>query len=177
MSGVVSFCTAAGSWALLPCQAPERNCDFVCDCTDCSDEQNCGTFQNVGSIKGSHCWKQTIHRCQHPVFLNPYISLIVSFFHTSIPRLQWKRVCVRLWGRGNVWMDWPVLQSSIQLGETSERRQWAVLWLYNWHSYRYSPLLLLLCPRITAFIFFDILKTMMSPNWTKLDWAYLLLIN
>ncbi|XP_040915419.1 apical endosomal glycoprotein [Toxotes jaculatrix] len=24
------------------CQAPERKCDFVCDCTDCSDEQDCG---------------------------------------------------------------------------------------------------------------------------------------
>ncbi|XP_056260241.1 apical endosomal glycoprotein [Seriola aureovittata] len=24
------------------CQAPEKKCDFVCDCTDCSDEENCG---------------------------------------------------------------------------------------------------------------------------------------
>uniref|UniRef100_UPI003AAC9054 apical endosomal glycoprotein n=1 Tax=Centroberyx gerrardi TaxID=166262 RepID=UPI003AAC9054 len=32
---------AAGSQA-HPCQAPERKCDFVCDCSDCSDEQSCG---------------------------------------------------------------------------------------------------------------------------------------
>ncbi|KAF7663376.1 hypothetical protein LDENG_00212220 [Lucifuga dentata] len=25
-----------------PCQTPESKCDFVCDCSDCSDEQNCG---------------------------------------------------------------------------------------------------------------------------------------
>ncbi|XP_056146869.1 apical endosomal glycoprotein [Lampris incognitus] len=25
-----------------PCQAPERKCDFVCDCSDCSDEEDCG---------------------------------------------------------------------------------------------------------------------------------------
>ncbi|XP_051268409.1 apical endosomal glycoprotein [Dicentrarchus labrax] len=30
----------AGSWA--QCQSPERKCDFVCDCSDCSDEQDCG---------------------------------------------------------------------------------------------------------------------------------------
>ncbi|KAI3361689.1 hypothetical protein L3Q82_002051 [Scortum barcoo] len=31
----------AGSWA-DPCQSPERKCDFVCDCTDCGDEKDCG---------------------------------------------------------------------------------------------------------------------------------------
>ncbi|XP_047426554.1 apical endosomal glycoprotein [Mugil cephalus] len=30
---------AAGSWA---CLTPEGRCDFVCDCTDCSDELDCG---------------------------------------------------------------------------------------------------------------------------------------
>ncbi|XP_031133327.1 apical endosomal glycoprotein isoform X1 [Sander lucioperca] len=40
---------AAGSWA-HPCETPERKCDFVCDCSDCSDEQNCGY-----SGKGFEC--------------------------------------------------------------------------------------------------------------------------
>ncbi|XP_057674321.1 apical endosomal glycoprotein [Corythoichthys intestinalis] len=25
-----------------PCLGPEKSCDFVCDCSDCTDEQNCG---------------------------------------------------------------------------------------------------------------------------------------
>ncbi|XP_077593402.1 apical endosomal glycoprotein [Stigmatopora nigra] len=25
-----------------PCLSPEKSCDFVCDCLDCTDEQNCG---------------------------------------------------------------------------------------------------------------------------------------
>ncbi|KAE8284847.1 Apical endosomal glycoprotein MAM domain-containing protein 4 Precursor [Larimichthys crocea] len=45
----------ACSWA-HPCESPERKCDFVCDCTDCSDEQDCGyrgkdfvcDFEDVG---------------------------------------------------------------------------------------------------------------------------------
>ncbi|KAK2888523.1 apical endosomal glycoprotein [Channa argus] len=40
---------AVGSWSQV-CQAPERKCDFVCDCDDCSDEQNCGY-----SGKGFEC--------------------------------------------------------------------------------------------------------------------------
>ncbi|XP_072228678.1 apical endosomal glycoprotein [Leuresthes tenuis] len=32
---------AAGAWAPR-CQTPEGKCDFVCDCSDCSDEQDCG---------------------------------------------------------------------------------------------------------------------------------------
>ncbi|XP_042365818.1 apical endosomal glycoprotein [Plectropomus leopardus] len=32
---------AAVSWA-HQCQTPEWKCDFVCDCSDCSDEENCG---------------------------------------------------------------------------------------------------------------------------------------
>ncbi|XP_068585715.1 apical endosomal glycoprotein isoform X1 [Cebidichthys violaceus] len=41
---------AAGSGAHV-CQAPERKCDFVCDCVDCSDEQDCGfkcDFEGAG---------------------------------------------------------------------------------------------------------------------------------
>ncbi|XP_038124298.1 apical endosomal glycoprotein isoform X2 [Cyprinodon tularosa] len=29
------------SWSSL-CETPEGKCDFVCDCSDCADEQNCG---------------------------------------------------------------------------------------------------------------------------------------
>ncbi|XP_044029538.1 apical endosomal glycoprotein isoform X2 [Siniperca chuatsi] len=38
---LLSLQFVASYWA-LPCQAPERKCDFVCDCSDCSDEQDCG---------------------------------------------------------------------------------------------------------------------------------------
>ncbi|XP_029025618.1 apical endosomal glycoprotein isoform X2 [Betta splendens] len=40
---------AAGSRA-DSCQAPERTCDFVCDCSNCNDEHNCGY-----SEKGFKC--------------------------------------------------------------------------------------------------------------------------
>nr|XP_046231633.1 apical endosomal glycoprotein [Scatophagus argus] len=32
---------AARGWA-HPCESPAGKCDFVCDCSDCSDEQDCG---------------------------------------------------------------------------------------------------------------------------------------
>ncbi|XP_074472870.1 apical endosomal glycoprotein [Sebastes fasciatus] len=39
----------AGSWAHR-CSSPDKKCDFVCDCSDCSDEQECGY-----SGKGFEC--------------------------------------------------------------------------------------------------------------------------
>ncbi|KAK2818904.1 hypothetical protein Q5P01_024465 [Channa striata] len=48
---------AAGSWSHV-CQAPERKCDFVCDCNDCSDEQNCGY-----SGKGFECDFEDAGKC------------------------------------------------------------------------------------------------------------------
>ncbi|XP_059214592.1 apical endosomal glycoprotein [Centropristis striata] len=38
-----------GSWAHA-CQSPDKKCDFVCDCSDCSDERDCGY-----SGKGFQC--------------------------------------------------------------------------------------------------------------------------
>ncbi|XP_058472794.1 apical endosomal glycoprotein [Solea solea] len=37
------------SWAAdsLCCESPGNKCDFVCDCSDCSDEQNCGYAQRL----------------------------------------------------------------------------------------------------------------------------------
>lgn len=41
---ILSYYTVAGSY---PCLSPEMKCDFVCDCSDCRDEQDCGKFKNV----------------------------------------------------------------------------------------------------------------------------------
>ncbi|KAL7376442.1 hypothetical protein ABVT39_008220 [Epinephelus coioides] len=46
---LVTLQFAAVSWAHR-CQTPEGKCDFVCDCSDCSDETNCGY-----SGKGFEC--------------------------------------------------------------------------------------------------------------------------
>ncbi|CAN9504832.1 unnamed protein product [Ophioblennius macclurei] len=63
---------AAGSCSQW-CQAPERMCDFVCDCSDCSDEKDCGyngkdfvcDFEDVGmcgwndpSSSGTFRWER-----------------------------------------------------------------------------------------------------------------------
>ncbi|XP_054896543.1 apical endosomal glycoprotein isoform X2 [Poeciliopsis prolifica] len=43
------------------CETPEGKCDFVCDCSDCSDEQNCGfsgkTFECDFEDEGVCGWK------------------------------------------------------------------------------------------------------------------------
>ncbi|XP_041825093.1 apical endosomal glycoprotein [Melanotaenia boesemani] len=64
---------AAGSLAPL-CQTPESECDFICDCSDCSDEQNCGykektfecDFEDAGmcgwtnqSTSEAYTWERT----------------------------------------------------------------------------------------------------------------------
>lgn len=36
--------TVAGSLAQT-CESPAVRCDFVCDCSDCSDERDCGKFK------------------------------------------------------------------------------------------------------------------------------------
>ena len=33
------------------CQAPEGKCDFICDCSDCSDEDNCGKTLKASSYR------------------------------------------------------------------------------------------------------------------------------
>ncbi|XP_061657393.1 apical endosomal glycoprotein [Syngnathoides biaculeatus] len=41
-----------------PCLSPERRCDFVCDCSDCDDEQDCGY-----SGKGFQCNFEDVEIC------------------------------------------------------------------------------------------------------------------
>lgn len=68
---ILSFYTVVGSWAQT-CESPQVNCDFVCDCSECSDEQDCGTFK-------SYCLNDTrpCSKCNFNLF-NCYCFLYTS---------------------------------------------------------------------------------------------------
>nr|XP_020474330.1 apical endosomal glycoprotein isoform X2 [Monopterus albus] len=72
-SGLVLLLVLLWAAASCPCQAPEKKCDFVCDCTDCSDEQDCGyrgkgfecDFEDAGmcgwtdeSLSAAYSWER-----------------------------------------------------------------------------------------------------------------------
>ncbi len=109
--------------------SPEDRCDFVCDCQDCSDEQDCGKILNVYMVipSGSgYCI---------------YVSFSWRVYWLN-GRLSGTGLCVWFWAWGEVWMDCPVRWRWVRVAETAEREhaswQRAVLWLHHWHFHRYK---------------------------------------
>lgn len=123
----------------------ENKCDFVCDCEDCSDEQDCGKILNFCVFIPSG-----MYLCLS------FHYIIYVFVYRLNNRLSRTGVCVWFWARGEVWMDRQVNWSWVRVAETAEREhaswQWAVLRLHHWHFHRYMRVQLTL-PAGAAYIY------------------------
>lgn len=74
-------------------------CDFVCDCSDCSDEQDCGEIQmHLISFKTQS--SDTLYFMIFKEFVYLWLWRLWGF-----NRLSGERFCVWFWGWKDVWLD------------------------------------------------------------------------
>lgn len=118
----------------------ESKCDFVCDCDDCSDEQDCGEIRMHLSLKYSSKSQSSDLLCFRKSKNLPDCGFYALRGSNRISGERfhvWFRACRDVWL--DRWVDW---RWWIHVGETSEGRhpaqQWTLIWLHHWYISRYA---------------------------------------
>ncbi len=127
--------------------SPEDRCDFVCDCQDCSDEQDCGKTLNVYMFISSGIWWLYLCVLFLTFFLFSFIGWMLGYQGRDFVCDFEHEKC-----------GWTVQsgEGGYVVAETAERKhapwQRAVLWLHLWHFHRYMMIQLTFLQEFFIFI-------------------------